>query len=141
MDGEQVLSPSRVGASVMVATVRCDRCGAVAEPLGGLLPLGWMRTLRPERQALVLCTDCVWVVHHQTALLACRKHRPLRPTEVLEPTHRTLQALGPVTAAQLGEALGIEGETARARVRRLIARKYARQVPGTYPALYEAVRA
>ena len=141
MGNEQTFSSSRVGARVTVATVRCDRCGAMAEPSGGLLPLGWMRTLRPERQPLVLCTDCVWVVHHQTALVACREHRPLRPTEVLAPTYRALQAIGPVTAAQLGEALGIEGETARARVRRLITRKYARQVPGTYPALYEAVQA
>ncbi|MCY3783923.1 MAG: AsnC family protein [Chloroflexi bacterium] len=107
---------------------------------GGLLPLGWMRTLRPERQPRVMCIDCVWTVHHKAALLATRKHRPLRPTEVLEPTYRALQALGPITAAQLGEALGIKGETARARVRRLITRQYARQVPGTYPAQYEAVQ-
>ena len=100
-----------------------------------------MRTLRPERPPLVQCTDCVWIVHHQTARLACRTPRPLRLTEVLEPTYRALRALGPITAAQLGEALGIEGETARARVRRLITRDYARQVPGTYPAQYEAVQA
>ena len=123
------------------ATVTCDRCGAITKMPGGLLPLGWMRTLRPDRQALVMCNDCVWAVHHQSAIHARDKHRPLLPTEVLEPTHRALQALGPITAAQLGEALGIQGETARARVRRLIARQYARQVPGRYPALYEAVEA
>lgn len=123
------------------AMVRCDHCNAITETPGGLLPLGWMRTLRPERQPLVMCIDCVWTVHHQAALRATHKHRPLQPTEVLEPTYRALQALGPITAAQLGDALGIEAETARARVRRLIMREYARQVPGTYPAQYEAVQA